>query len=131
MLHSRNIDSALSPWPERWCVYGTGTSRFVGSHCNVIEVPKMLVKWMLYNDSAWVYYVRAARTRDVNWTPVKPLCPDEARVFDLSGRLVGIQRALRGYGVSSRSPAGRMPPGYYVKVAGNAKEGVVQVKTER
>ncbi|MBN2188537.1 MAG: hypothetical protein JW699_03705 [Chitinispirillaceae bacterium] len=131
VCHSRNIDSALSPWPETWCTYGAGTSRFVGSHGNVIEVPKMLVKWMLYNDSAWVYYVRASSLRDVNWTPLKPAAPAETRVFNLAGRMVDMKVNLDGHAGPARSFVGRMPPGFYIKIAGDQKESAVKVESRK
>ncbi|MBN1759876.1 MAG: hypothetical protein JW863_16235 [Chitinispirillaceae bacterium] len=123
VVKSKNIDTSLSPWPETWCTFGSSGSRLVVSHCNVIEVPKMLVKWMLHSDSAWVRYVR-------NRTALKEFCMAPSSVlkgsgsvagvklFDLTGRVVGI---VNSNGVSAGTPVGRLPAGFYATTDGRKK----------
>ena len=115
VARSATIDAATSPWPESWCTFGTGTSRLVVSHCNVIAVPKALVKWMLYNDSTWVKFVRN-KTNVKDFKPAPPTTQNSNqgditnKLFDLSGRMVGI---AGGNGASSKSAVGRLPAGVY------------------
>ena len=46
-----NLQASYEPLPMTTNL-GAGNANFKVNHCNVIEVPKMLVKWMFYNDSA-------------------------------------------------------------------------------
>lgn len=114
---SKNIDTALSPWPETWTTFGTGSARLVVSHCNVIAVPKMLVKWMLYNDSAWVRFVRTSTAvRDCKYVPVNPSNErDNAATFDLLGKIVATrQPADRSTTALGPNAARRLPPGFHI-----------------
>jgi hypothetical protein len=118
---SATIAPGTSPWPESWTTFGTGGSRLVVSHCNVIAVPKALVKWMLYNDSAWVKFVKNKTTvKDFKQAP--SMIPNsnqmniKSTLFDLSGRMVG---NTGRNGALLKSAAIRMPAGVYFKSNGN------------
>ena len=115
-----DINTNQSPWPETWCVYGSGDTRFVASHCNVIEVPKMLVKWMLHNDSTWVRFVRnKVNIWDFNCIPLKKpgtgvQCA-EIKTYDLLGKIVKIDQVVIKNGTITPSTTNRLsPPGVYV-----------------
>ena len=118
---SATIAPGTSPWPESWTTFGTGGSRLVVNHCNVIAVPKALVKWMLYNDSAWVKFVKNKTTvKDFKQAP--SMIPNsnqmniKSTLFDLSGRMVG---NTGRNGALLKSAAIRMPAGVYFKSNGN------------
>ena len=117
---STAIAPGTSPWPESWCTFGTGTSRLVVSHCNVIAVPKALVKWMLYNDSAWVKFVKKTDVKELKTAfstmPNSNQIGMNSKLFDLSGRMVEI---AGGNGVSLKSVAKRLPAGVYFQKNGN------------
>lgn len=127
---ARNIDTALSPWPENYCYYGpSGTSRLYVSHCNVIEVPKMLVKWMFYNDSAWVRYVNnQTAIQEIRLVPSATLAPYRPgggmKLFDLTGRVV---RVINGSDAHSTIYIKRLPAGCYLASLGN--DNSAEVKT--
>ena len=130
IVRSTDINTTTSPWPgdaSRMVYNGTGTTLMYVSHCNVIEVPKMLVKWMLYNDSAWVYYVRGTGVRDVNFVPLKNQNSNlnfydaYFKMFNLSGRLMGVAQPAGADNVQSKSYVGHLPAGFYVKTAESKK----------
>jgi len=104
---ANNITTDPTPWPETWCLYGTGSSRFVASHCNVIEVPKMLVKWMLYNDSSWVKYVKedVVKVKDsrMQGTPALQQNRPAATAVDLLGKNIPVHHLRKS---STQLPAG-------------------------
>jgi hypothetical protein len=134
IVRSRNIDTALSPWPgdaSRMVYNGTGTTLMLVSHCNVIEVPKLLVKWMLYNDSAWVRYVNGTEVRNPYFVPVhapnSSLFGADMKIFDIAGR---VQRILNGSDASSGPFIGHLPPGYYIKSSGDKKSGAIKGETQ-
>jgi len=112
IVRARNIDTSASPWPENWVINGTGTSTFIGSHCNVIEVPKALVKWMLYNDSTWVRFVKArTAVKEINYhqsfTPNSRTLSGDMKVFDVSGKLISAHR------IGGTSSVENLPSGFY------------------
>ncbi|MBN1760216.1 MAG: family 43 glycosylhydrolase [Chitinispirillaceae bacterium] len=112
-----DINTPASPWQESWCIFGTGTSRFVGSHCNVIEVPKMLVKWMLYNDSTWVRYVKGEIVKAEAYRPVQASgayrYSTAATTVDLLGKLVTGDRLQQGAAIGTK---GKNASGCYLRV---------------
>jgi len=121
-LSVSNIETATLPWPSQITKYGTGNGTdFKVSHCNVIEVPKMLVKWMFYNDSAWVRYVKGetAIANTINYVPIKTLKTDdfcsESKTYDLLGKLVKLDRVLINKTANTIAGLNRLPSGVYVK----------------
>ena len=128
-----NINTTQLPWPQTYCLYGTGSSRFVDSHCNVIEVPKMLVKWMLYNDSAWVKYVNEPPVKAENFRPVRSTAVKQsvipAKTIDLLGKMVTVNPPALNNGASynSRLPAA----GYHMEIRGKEISTEVNLKANK
>jgi hypothetical protein len=94
-----NIETTSLPWPRTIIKYGTGNVDFKVSHCNVIEVPKLLVKWMFYNDSAWVRFVNnKVDMKEINYLPVKTFRTGdqntEIKAYDLLGKVVRLDKIL-------------------------------------
>ena len=127
IIRSTNIDTALSPWPENPVYYGTGTTAFVGSHCNVIAVPKKYVLWMLYNIPLPVVGVKFMPAI----MPKTELYGSDIKVFDLSGRMVAIERVLNSNGTPSKSIIGRMPAGVYIKTAGKENSTELNIAPQK
>lgn len=129
---AEDINTSQSPWPGTWCLYGNGGSRFIASHCNVIEVPKMLVKWMLYDDSTWVKYVNDEIVRAEDYRPVRGNALQRqgrpATMVDLLGKTVTVNPLTWKNGASSGS---RLPAGYRIVIGENTTDAEVNIRTQR
>jgi hypothetical protein len=128
-----DINTDQSPWPETWCLYGNGGSRFIASHCNVTEVPKMLVKWMLYNDSTWVKFVKGDIVKAEDCRPVHASAMRHQghplTTVDLLGKAVPFNPLTRKSGTSFRSRSGRLPAGLYLSDTGKKTDAGVTVES--
>jgi hypothetical protein len=118
---STTIAPGTSPWPESWTTFGSSNARLIVSHCNVIAVPKALVKWMLYNDSTWVKIVKnKTALKDFKMVPSRATNANSntiaAKLFDPSGRIVGTgaENAM-----ASKSNTLRPATGVYFQWDGN------------
>ena len=120
-----DINTDQTPWPETWCTFGNSGTRFIASHCNVIEVPKMLVKWMLYNDSAWVKYVNDTTVNVEKWRPIRTGIRERqgtpATMVDLLGKSVTINPLTR--------EKSRLPSGYRIITEGKEIRAGVNVES--
>lgn len=132
VIKMKNIDTTHYPMPEENVYYGNNNSNILNvSHCNIIEVPKMLVKWMLHNDSSWVKYVKGeiVKAKDIQPAPAHPLQRHEgaATMVDLLGKSVKvtppINRENRG------APDSRLPAGYRVVRKGKETEAGVNIES--
>ena len=133
-LNVSNIETTTLPWPSEKTKYGTGNTDFRVSHCNVIEVPKMLVKWMLYNDSTWVKYVRGEIVKAEDFRPVHATVVRQhltsATTFDLLGKIIP-QQLTQETGASPRSRGGPLPAGFHITAKGNEKSAGVNIEPYR
>jgi len=124
MTRTTDINTTTTPWTDagtlQYWVSGTTYASFRYSHANVIEIPKKYVLWMLYNIPLPTVGVKYMPTI----MPKTELYGGNIRVFDLSGRMVAIERILSGYGTSSKLFIGHLPAGFYVKTAGNENRSV-------
>ncbi|MBN1309705.1 MAG: family 43 glycosylhydrolase, partial [Chitinispirillaceae bacterium] len=130
-----DINTNQSPWPEAWCLYGTGTSRFVASHCNVIEVPKMLVKWMLYNDNTWEKYVKGEIVKAEDLRPVRTTALQQygtvVTTVDLLGKVLAVNPLTQENVTSTPSRIYHLPAGCYVTAGSKEKSAGVSVAPRR
>jgi hypothetical protein len=133
VIRSTNIETTTSPWPENWTTFGSSASRLVVSHCNVIEVPKMLVKWMVHDDSTWVKYVRnEVAINNLNYVPVKTheSKEKEIKTFDLLGKMVKLDRIviINKEIKQMQTGNGRLSAGVYVSKGGKGKGGEKKIE---
>ena len=113
-----NLQASYEPLPMTTNL-GAGNANFKVNHCNVIEVPKMLVKWMFYNDSAWVRFVRGeVAIKSLHFVPIKTPETDalqtEIKTYDLLGKIVKLKRIVINNSAITTSPTAPLPPGVYI-----------------
>jgi hypothetical protein len=48
MVTVTNLDTTASPWPQG-AILTTATSNFSYNHCGIIEIPRIYVMHLLYN----------------------------------------------------------------------------------
>jgi hypothetical protein len=133
LYKTSNIETTTLPWTGQITKYGTGAGAdFKVSHCNVIEVPKMLVKWMFHNDSAWVRFVKG-QVQTI-YAPIKPPQTDalntETRTYDLLGKVVKLDRVIVNKKSIAKTTADRLPPGVYITEGVKEKGAQINKTTE-
>jgi hypothetical protein len=98
MVRTESLSNLTSPWSDGGTLKN-GTTNFEYSHCNIIEIPREYVLWMLYKKPLPITSISFMPSFSQRKDASLSLHESEngfIKMYDLSGRLVCLQRIAEG-----------------------------------